>query len=182
MTAPILRLEAALAGLGAAHEPPWGWQTRVLAAVEAPRRRRGWWLALPAAAALALPLVLVRPPPKDPLEIQVAVTSVGRSQRGSSAQVGDRVHARATGGDRYRAIWVYRDHRELVVACPGGPSCGNLDDATAAEVTLPTLGVYEILALTSASPLPAPLGAYDADLAAAERAGATIRRDLVTVR
>jgi hypothetical protein len=182
MTAPILRLEAALAGLGAAYEPPWGWQTRVLAAVEAPRRRRGWWLALPAAAALALPLVLLRPPPEDPLVFQMAVVPVGPQQRGSAAQVGDRVHAQATGGDRYRAIWVYRDHRELVVACPGGPSCGALDDTTAAEVTLRTLGAYEILALTSASPIPAPHGAYDADLAAAERAGAKIQHKYVTVR
>jgi hypothetical protein len=182
MTAPILRLEAALARLGAAHEPPWGWQTRVLAAVKTPRRQRGWWLALPAAAALALPLALVRPPPEDPLVLRVAMVPVGRPQRGSSAQVGDRVHAQATGGDHYRAIWVYRDHRELVVACPGGPSCGDLDDATAAEVTLLTLGTYELIALTSASPIPAPHGAYDADLAAAERAGATIQRDHVTVR
>ena len=183
MTASIIRLEAALARLGAAHEPPWGWQTRVLAAVEAPPRRRGWWwLALPAAAALALPLVLLRPPPAVPLVLQVAVASVGPPQRGSSAHVGDRVQVQATGGDRYRAIWVYRDRRVLVVACPGGPSCGELAGATAAEVTLPTPGTYELVALTSASPIPAPVGAYDADLAAADRAGATLQRDHVTVR
>jgi len=175
---PIDRLEAALARLGAEHEPPRGWETRVLAAVGAPSRR-GWWFALPAMAVMAaIAIVLAIPPgrPDEPLSIQVSVTSVGPPVRGSSAHAGDRVHASATGGGRYRAIWVYRNDRELVLACPGGPSCGSTLGATTAELTLPSVGTYVFVAVTSASPLPTPHGSYDVDQAAAEQAGAQTRR------
>ena len=39
------RIEEALVRLGAEHEPPPGWEARVLAAVRPPRRRV-WWIAL----------------------------------------------------------------------------------------------------------------------------------------
>ena len=43
---PISRIEAALARLGAEHEPPVGWEARVLAATAPPPRRAWWWLAI----------------------------------------------------------------------------------------------------------------------------------------
>jgi hypothetical protein len=184
MITAIARLEAAIAWLGTEHEPPRGWETRVLAAVGAPRRRHAWWLAMPAFAAIAITIALAipRPRPHEPLELQVSVVSVGPVVRGSTAHTGDRVHASATGGDRYRAIWVYRNERELVVACPGGPSCGSTGDTTTAEVTLPGIGAYVFVALTSASPLPAPRGSYDTDHTAAEQAGAKIQHRKIEVR
>jgi hypothetical protein len=184
MSPPIDRLEAALACLGAEHEPPRGWETRVLAAVRPPARR-GWWFvshAMAVMAAIAIVLAIPHPPPDDALQLQVSVTPVGPAVRGSSAHAGDRVHASATGGGHHRAIWVYRNDRELVLACPGGPSCGSTLDATTAELTLPSVGTYMFVAVTSASPLPAPSGSYDADQAAAEQAGAQIRRSKLDAR
>jgi hypothetical protein len=178
MSPTIDRLEAALARLGAEHEPPRGWEARVLAAVGVPSRRR-WWFAIPAMAvmaAIAIVLTIPHARPEDPFAIQVSVVSVGPTVRGSSAHAGDRVHASATGGGRHRAIWVYRNDRELVLACPGGPSCGSTLGATTAELTLPSVGSYLFVAVTSASPIPAPSGSYDADRAAAEQAGAQIQR------
>jgi len=92
--------------------------------------------------------------------------------RGSSANVRDRVHVTATSRDRYRAIWVYHSDRELVVACPAGPSCNGSGDTLTADFTLQLFGRYIVLAVASRTPLPEPEGSLDLDRAAAENAGA----------
>lgn len=183
--ASFSRLESALEQLGAEHEPPPGWQTRVLAAIDEPRGLRRWWLALPVAAAIAICLSLVPSSPEPPsraLALRVDVVPTGPPMRGTAAVVGNYVHARATGGDCYRAIWVYRNERELVVVCPGGLSCGSAGGATTAGVTLLTVGSYTFVAVTSASPLPALQGSYDDDRAAAERSGAQVKSYTIEAR
>jgi hypothetical protein len=97
------------------------------------------------------------------------------TMRGSSANVGDRVHVTAIGRDRYRAIWVYHNDRELVVACPAGPSCNGSGDTLTADLTLQLVGRYIVLGVASSTPLPEPQGSLDLDRAAAVKAGAKIR-------
>jgi hypothetical protein len=169
----MARIEAALAGLGAEHEPPAGWEARVLAAVStaAPRPKpRLWWLlfAAPAVAAAVIALVIIlRPPRTGPLQLALAVDRNTTLVRGGVYHQGDVVRATATGGGPYRAVWVYRDDA-LVVACPGAPSCRSTKDGLTAEVTLKLLGEYKVVAVASRSStaaIPAPGGTFDLDVA-----------------
>lgn len=91
MTEPISRIEAALARLGEEHEPPPGWEARVLAVTalqaqpqppsvqphpEPPAQRRWWWVMVPTmalAAAAVLVLVVVRPPTPSQLALNIAI-------------------------------------------------------------------------------------------------------------
>lgn len=167
-----------------------------------------WWLAMPMGALTALALLCRFSPGTTmmadmdmsmPANVAMAnsselvldvIRTAGSTVRGSSAKAGDRIHVVATGGaggaggggDRYRAIWVYHNDRELVLACPAGPSCNSYPDRMTAEVTLPTLGPYIVLAVASRSPLPEPQGVFDADRAAAEEAGATTQVQRIDVR
>ena len=170
------RIEAALARLGAEHEPPVGWEARVLAAVGATRRR--WWayaapgVALAAAAAVAL-VMLRRPPPA--LALNVAVQHSAR-YRGNEASAGDVAHIVVSGGKAPRAIWVYHEEVQLVLRCPGDPKCRVSETLTEVDVTLTSAGTYTVVALTGGSGLPAPTGSYDADTAAAKDAGLDVRQ------
>lgn len=181
------RIEAELGKLGAELSPPAGWQARVLSAVAAPpRRRRWWWLALPAAAAAAaLAIVLwlsLRPPARPDVQLAVAIVRPGAVVRGDTANVGDVVTARALGDAPHRAVWIFRDKRELVLACPGAARCRAAGGALIATATLELPGSYAIVALASSAPIPAPTASYDASMAAAEAAGALVRRQALTVR
>ena len=185
MTPSIPRIETALRQLGAEHEPPHGWQARVLAATRPRPRGCLWRLVIPIAVALIMIAPIFWPhsgPPEDGVALHVAVEPAGPIMRGNSAHIGDRVHVTATSRDRYRALWVYRDERELVVACPGGPSCRRDGDTTTADLTLLAVGSYAIVAVTATVPLPAPRGAYDADNAAARELGAAIESQPLKVR
>ena len=184
MSPSITRVEAALRQLGAEHEPPHGWQARVLAAIQPRPRWCLWWLAIPALAlGMSAPIFWPRPaPPEDRVALHVLVEPAGPTMRGNSAHVGDRVRVTAASSDRYRALWVYRNERELIVACPGGPSCRRAGDATTADLTLLAVGTYTFVAITSTTPLPAPQGTYDPDHAAAREAGATIQSQPLEVR
>jgi predicted DNA-binding protein (UPF0251 family) len=53
------RIEDALAQLGAEHEPPPGWEARVLAATHVTRRRPWWYAAGGLAAAVAAQAILI---------------------------------------------------------------------------------------------------------------------------
>ena len=176
MSDPITRLEGELAKLGGEHEPPPGWQARVLAAVAKPERAargRWWWFALPALAIAAVVVIVIatREPAAPPqLALAVEIQAGGAVVRGSQAKVGDVVRATATGG-KHRAIWIYREDKELVAAC----------DRTC-EVTLAAPGRYTVVALAAGAPLPQPTGSLDADLAAALAAKATSRTETIDVR
>jgi hypothetical protein len=170
------RIEAALARLGAEHEPPVGWEARVLAAVGASRRR--WWVyaapgvVLAAAAAVAL-VVVSRPPPELALNVKVQHSA---RYRGDEASAGDIAHIVVSGGKGTRAIWVYHEEVQLVLRCPGDPKCRVSDASTEVDVTLSSAGAYTVVALTGGSSLPALTGTYDADTAAAKDAGLDVRQ------
>lgn len=175
------RIEAALAGLGAEHEPPPGWEARVLAAVGATRRR--WWVyaapgvALAAAAAIAL--VVLRPPPPPALALNVEVKHSARF-RGDELNVGDVAHIAVSGGRAARAIWVYREGVQLVLRCPGDATCRISDASTEVDLTLRSVGTYNVVALTG-DHLPTPTGNHGADTAAALGAGLDVRQDHLNV-
>lgn len=176
------RIEAALARLGAEHEPPVGWEARVLAAVGAPRRR--WWayaapgVALAAAAAVAL-VVLRRPPPALALNVDVKHSA---RYRGDEASAGDIAHIVVSGGKGPRAIWVYHEEVQLVLRCPGDPKCRVSDASTEVDVTLTSAGTYTVVVLTGGDSLPPLTGTYDADTAAAKDAGLEVRQYRLTVQ
>jgi hypothetical protein len=183
MSDPVTRLEHAIERLGDDLEPPPGWEARVLAAVAPPRRSwlaaRGW-LAIPAVAAIAAAVVLViGSPGREPAPLALAAELVVTSQamRGPS---GIRVVAR--GGEGHRAIWIYRDGRELAAACPGHPACDRSGDALRIVLAGAPIGNYQIIALSSAAALPAPTGSSERDLAAAVDAGATWKLQELEVR
>lgn len=184
MSDPLARVEAALERLGAEHEPPRGWEARVLAATRKRSPRCGWWFAIPSIAVVALVPICwpSSTPPDDNLALRVIREPVGPIKRGSSAHVGDRVHITATSGDRYQAIWVYRNDRELVAACPAGLSCRRSGNTTTADITLLAVGSYTFVAVTSISPLPEAQGSYDYDRARAEGARATLHIQPLEVR
>ncbi len=175
------RIEAALARLGDEHEPPPGWEARVLAAVGATRRR--WWayavpgMALAAAAASAL-VVLHRPSPALALNVEVKHSAVFR---GDDASVGDVAHVVVSGGKGARAIWVYREDVQLVLRCPGDPTCRISDASTEVDLPLTSAGRYTVVAVTAAGSLPAPTGTYVADTAAARDAGLDVQQSHLTV-
>lgn len=188
MTAPLDRIEAALAQLGAEHVPPVGWEARVLAAVRPEPPRRPWWrIAVPAltlatAAGIA---VFVRSRPRPFAFNVVAVTpaharGVPRGperMRGGAVEeraVDDVAHVAVSGGPGRRAIRVYRDETELVIACPENPACGVSRDGITVDVTLGKIGTYAIVAVTSEEALPAMPGTYNADTAAAIQAKAML--------
>lgn len=180
MTEPIERIEAALRDLGADHEPPAGWQARVLAATGARKPWRWWWFAAPVVA-LAAVVIIWNWPHEPRLQIALAYTPGPVVVRGdTSRHAGDVVHATVTGGGPYHAVWIYRNDA-LVMACPGARECRITPDAITADATL-TMGRYTIVALRSSSPLPTPAGSYDADLATAQEAGAKVEKEHVVVR
>jgi hypothetical protein len=184
MTDPIRRIEDAIAQLGAEHEPPAGWEDRVLAATAPPRR--WWWAAVPAVAAAAVVAIALWPRSHDvrvaiEIERTGAPTRAASATRGDTAKVGDILHATASDGTGRRALWVYRDDA-LVVACPGAPRCRGAGDAILVDVELALVGTYVIVALSSSAALPAPTGRYDDDVAGALAAGAIKHDRSVSVR
>lgn len=169
------RIEQAIAGLGAEHEPPVGWEARVLAAT-AERPRRWWLLAIPAvaiAAVIVLVIGLRGEPKPQALALAVTIEDSGAVVRGATAKPGDTVQATARGGTGSRAVWIYRGDRELVMACTGTAPC---------RAKLASVGTYTVIALSAKAPLPAPTGSLDDDLAAALTAGAAHTIQKIEVR
>lgn len=172
----VARIEAALAAAGSEHEPPAGWEARVLAATREPRRTRWWWFAVPAlVAAGILALWATRPRgahEPSPLQLALAIEHGGPLVRGATAHVGDTLAASATGGAAHRAIWIYRDD-QLVQACDAAAPC---------RLTLTSVGDYTVVAVASAAALEAPHGPLDTDVSALARTGASYQLEPVTVR
>ena len=170
------RIEQAIRGLGAEHEPPAGWEARVLAATAERSTRRWWLLAIPAiavAAVIVLAIGLRSDPEPQALALAITIEDSGAVVRGSTAKPGDTVQATARGGAGHRAVWIYRGDRELVVACPGDAPC---------RTRLATVGTYTVIALTAKTALPVPTGSLDDDLAAALTAGASHTIQKIQVR
>ncbi|HET7504071.1 MAG TPA: hypothetical protein VFK02_23785 [Kofleriaceae bacterium] len=181
MTDPIARIEAALSHLGSDHEPPAGWENRVIAATGAPATKRWWpyWVSALAIGTAGLTFLLIRDGKPAALELALAydppshaVEIRGAANRGSSPELGDTLRAVAKGG-QYRAVWVYRDER-LISACPGAASCEYPSGETVAKVELNALGDYSVVALSGAVPLPPPAGSFDVDVSNATAAGAKV--------
>lgn len=186
----LARIEAALARAGDEHAPRPGWQARVLAATASPPPRRRWWLAAAPALAAAAAVVLwwtwprgaAAPAPPAPIELALVLDRGGAVVRGSSAEVGDVMHATARGGGGFRGVWIYRNDRELIAACPGGGSCKETADAMTATVPLRVIGRYSIVVLSADVALPSPAGVLDEDLAAAAKAGARYQIEPLSVQ
>jgi hypothetical protein len=202
MTEPIDRIEAALGRLGAEHEPPVGWEAKVLAATvtatataththighpEQGHTGKWWWLMVPAVAAAVA--IVVAPRALNDSQLQLALTfdKGGSVVRGTLVQVGDIVHAIATGGGPSRAVWIYHGDA-LVAACPGAEraaravQCHVSDTSTIADLTLSSIGEYVIVAQSSTSPISKPTGKFDVDIAHARDAGAIEKIERLTVR
>jgi hypothetical protein len=186
VTDPTTRLEQALARLGGDHEPPEGWEARVLEATRKPKRTR-WWQVFGPILALAVVIVVIvavraRPPDQAaPPLLAVEVHKGGAVVRDLSAHVHDVVHAAARGADGHRALWIYRGGA-LVLACPGAAPCREGDGETIADLELTSKADYMIVALTSGAPIPVPRGLYDTDVGAAKRAGASDATQQLRVR
>ncbi|MEO7735104.1 MAG: hypothetical protein ABIY55_29380, partial [Kofleriaceae bacterium] len=113
-------------------------------------------------------------PRAKPLEVALTVDHAGPVMRGSSAHLGDLLHVVARGA-RYRAIWVYKDERELVASCPAlraidrarALDCQVTGDALELRLALPARGAYAVVTLGGAAGLPTPTGTLDKDIDAA---------------
>lgn len=164
----IERIEKALSTLGSELVPPSGWEERVLARVAPPPWwRRRWVLAAPLLAACAAIIVLVLRL-RSPAPLHLAwVPGHGTAQmRGHSLRAGTTGQATVRGG-RHRALWIYRNGTELVMACPGDAACRVTDDGITATVRLDQVGSYVLLAVSADEPFDPPSGNYDKDAAAA---------------
>jgi hypothetical protein len=91
--------------------------------------------------------------------------------RDSAAQVGDVLRPTVRGED-HRAIWVYLEDRELVIACPDGPGCRDAGGSLTLELLVSVPGQYSIIEIGSAQPIPTPHGSLDVMLSSIADVGA----------
>ncbi|HEX7183922.1 MAG TPA: hypothetical protein VF756_18980 [Thermoanaerobaculia bacterium] len=172
------RLRQDLAALGADEEPSPDWQARVRQRVEQRRRRRlswGWVLAPLGATALAATLFFAMPrTPSSPSLAQEVVES-GSIRRAAGARPGDRLVLRAeTAGSPHAELRVYRNRRDVVLRCPGDPSCHRDGGELSASLTFPSVGDYQAVLVLGPEPLPPPGKGLDPDAGAAFTRGAQV--------
>jgi len=168
---------------------PAGWKERTLERLEperilerqqAARRRRRAALAagLACAGAIAVILVLVlRPPaPRGQSDLGVNVEGGMKEWRGQQYHPGDfiSVPPLSMSGPN-REVRIYRNAKEVLVRCPGDAGCRLVDGQFELRWSIPTVGTYQIVWLASSSQLPPPTGDLDADVHAAQEAGAQVR-------
>lgn len=163
-----------------------------------------WWkrllpvappFALACAAALALLVMPRAPEPAAPVLVleladagapHAATAGRNRSEGGDAARsgaapaLGAQLQLSAQSEAPYRALWVFRGRDELVLQCPGA-GCTQTPAALAASLRIDRIGEHTVLALSSATPLPAPPATLDAALALAERSGVAHRSQRFTV-
>ena len=181
------RLAAALAQESTRPLPP-GWKDRTLARIQSERtaRRRRHALSAGMSVAAAAALILIVPNwigdpdhPRGEGELVVTLERV-QGRRGPSdssrAHPGDRLHASAPAHAKHVELRLYRESRDLVARCPAmpGPICKRRGDDIELSWTFAVVGTYRAVWLTSSSPLPPPSGNLDADVLAAEQAGAHV--------
>jgi hypothetical protein len=193
------RLKGAIARAGSDLGPPAGWEDRVWQEVQRRHRPSATprWSYLPWAAAAALaaavgaPFILkgLRPEPTDALSIRIEVQrqspQVLRGREGAArqpwdattVQPGDQLSVEATVGDvAFNELRVYLNDEDLVLSCSGDPPCERRGDRLQAMTTMSSVGRYQAVVLSSASPIPPPSGeGLDVDAGRAGRAGASIR-------
>ncbi|HEX3477128.1 MAG TPA: zf-HC2 domain-containing protein [Kofleriaceae bacterium] len=145
--------------------------------------------AAPILAAAAAVAVWLTPSPAPEFQLVVAFDRTepiqrsreraGVTQRALPAHVGDVVRS-SVHGKRYQAIWVYRDDRELVIACPkDGGSCSTTDGDLTLQLRLHAQGTYTIVGLGSSEPIPEARGTVDETLVFIRSAGVhSERRDI----
>jgi hypothetical protein len=173
------RVAEMIEGAGATRPMPDGWDVRLLARLDADRRRRPRWIAPAAMAgvaamAAAAALLLRRPepapaPPGQAVALAVRVEAGAGSQRASSMpRPGDRLAVDARAGRwRHAELRLYRSDRELVARCSDAPPCQRDGDRLSAMFPLGAAGRYRVLLIAGDAPAPAPAGAgLDADAAA----------------
>lgn len=100
--------------------------------------------------------------------------------RDSVAQVGD-VLWPTVRGEAHRAIWVYLEDRELVIACPDGPGCRDAGGSLTLELLVSAPGRYSIIEIGSAQPIPMPHGPLDVMLSSIADMGAHFEIERVDV-
>jgi hypothetical protein len=91
----------------------------------------------------------------------------------SSGHPGQLLRARASvGSARYFEIRVYRSSRDLLVRCPraGAAECPE-SGGPSLSWKITSVGVYQVILLTSQHPIASPRGAFDQDVAAVLDAG-----------
>lgn len=178
----LARVAALVADGKTARTLPVGWKERTLARARAapapvtPLRRRSRaviWAAGAALAAAAVILFLILRPADDPApgepRLAVVVKEVG-GWRGQAHPGNIVVAEPASVAAKHVEVRVYREARAVVARCPGGGE-GTCKGA-ALTWTVPSVGKYQIVLLTSDAPIPAPHGSLDDDMAAATAAGA----------
>src|SRR5262249_17785279 len=146
----------------------------------ASKRRSHWFLTLPVGFAAAASVfvgwwwhrgtIQEGRTSAPSIGLALIVEHDGTAVRGGNAsgvgRVGDVLHTSASGA-RYRAVWIYRNDRELIAACPGGANCKEDDGSVSASVPLRAMGVYAVVAIASEKPLAQPRGILDEDVATA---------------
>jgi hypothetical protein len=140
------------------------------------RRRRMVYLVpiLAAAAAVAIWVGVRGSSPGEPIDFAVDIERPGAATRGGTVHVGDVVRPTVRGA-AYRALWVYRDHREIVVACPGAAGCSSNGHQLMLELRLSAPGSYSIIAIVSDRPIAPPNDAVDVMLSAVTGDGARVK-------
>lgn len=118
--------------------------------------------------------------PSPPVEVALAIEHRGVAMRSGAGVIGEARASMAVGdllrltvrGESYRAIWVYFEDQDLVVACPGGPGCRSAEEMVTLEFRVPDPGWYSAIAIGSAQPIVAPRGSLDVMLSKLSVAGA----------
>lgn len=157
--------------------PPAGWEDRAVARWSQARRKRrvraGVALGTTAAAALTAVLLLQPCGTPDAGRLEVAVvTDRGSTPRGDAA-VGNVLQARARVDQPQVDLRLYLGTR-LIARCPGSDACRRDASVVQLDWKLVEPGRYQIIALSSASDIPAGNGTVDRDLLEARSAGASI--------
>jgi putative zinc finger protein len=119
--------------------------------------------------------------PSSPAEFSLAIErrsagmrsgAVAAGEAGDSvAQVGDVLRSMVRGED-HRAIWVYLEDRELVIACPDGPGCSSTGESLTLGLRVSAPGRYSIIEISSVQPIPTPQGPLDVMLSSIADVGA----------
>jgi hypothetical protein len=193
--AALRRIALAIGSLHAEAKPSPDWQERVLASLptdaagaavpaapaasSSPRR---WLRYAPLCAAAALLMIWAPWQPRAAartLVVELDATTV--VTRGEAPRPGSRVKVAAVSGAAHRALWIFRDRAELVMACDEAAvaassqaaRCLRSDDRLSTALEIALVGEYVVVALWSDAPIPLPSSSRDESLAAARRAGAT---------